>query len=257
MNTQKIFLFFIILILLSSLVVAVPPFQTSDTTTDNLDIVFPKFEYYSTNIDIDFHFHVYNSTGKQMIAGNSTCEFHLYNSSGNEIVTLDGIIGTDNGGEEFEVKVNSANLSYAGQYGYTFTCESLEGEYGFLSNSFITNFAGIEPLTDGTPLLGMILAPLLLAFLIMFGGMHLNSETHGVLKIFLFLFPVIPYWASIHFSFVVLARYYNLVELQNAMSDTVFWAGLIFFTLVSYFMIYTLICMFTRIKENREEKLEY
>lgn len=109
----------------------------------------------------------------------------------------------------------------------------------------------------GTPLLGVILAPMFLAFIILFGGMHLDSEKHGVLKIFIFLFGIIPYWASMHFGTVVLARYYDLIELQNAMADSVFWVGMIFFTLVSYFMIYTLIAIFKRIAENKEQKLEY
>lgn len=219
--------------------------------SDGLVIVSPESTAYKLSDVITLQFAVYNSTSSRLNGSDADCVFTLYDLNGTTI--LDSSLNESE--QSFFVKILNDSLP-SGVNTYLVSCNS-SAQNGFIASSFKVNHNGRDDVASGGVLVAIVLAPLVLSLLLLIGGMNLNSERHGVVKIFIFLLSIIPYWASMHFGVLVLSRYYDLLELQVAMSDSVFWTGLVFFTLVSYFMIYMLVRMFGRIATNEEHKLEY
>lgn len=219
--------------------------------TASLDIVVPQFEAFRQNDNVSLSFHVFNSTGYILEGGNVSCGLHLYNWTGREFTHV--ILGA-NGTEHFYYYSDTDKV---GHYQYSIECASLAGEAGFSTGSFELTPSGSPGIDDGFPLGIIILLPFFVSLIFLFGAVHLG-ESHAVLKIFLFLFGIIPYWASMNFAVIVVMEYYpSLVMLVDAMTSTIFWTGCILFVLVSYFAIYTIIKIIDRIATNKEQRMSY
>lgn len=104
---------------------------------------------------------------------------------------------------------------------------------------------------------GVIILPFLFGILLIIGSIGL-SQDHNVLKIFMFLLSFITIFSSMHFASIIVAyRFPILTELQDAMGQTVYWAGRIVFIFIAYFMIYGFIKMVHHIAQKKEERLQY
>lgn len=106
------------------------------------------------------------------------------------------------------------------------------------------------------PIAAIILLPMLFAFLLLIGAINLNEE-HGALKVTMFLLAPIFFWTSLHFGVLSIIQYYDFPALENILGTTVWWSGLLFFGIVSYFMIYFIYKAFQVAAQKKKERLEY
>jgi hypothetical protein len=132
---------------------------------------------------------------------------------------------------------------------------SMEG--GFLSSAYLVSYGG-QNQNDiaGTPLAYIILIPLVLAMIFLLGSFFLGEE-HTALKIFLFLLSFIPVFIAMNYGTAIVAHYYNFQELQNLMGTHVYWMALLFFTILTYFIIYWLYKIIQFTAEKKKKGLEY
>jgi hypothetical protein len=102
----------------------------------------------------------------------------------------------------------------------------------------------------------IIIVPIILAIVLLVGAATL-SEQHSAMKIGLFLLSILPFFSSLHFGMVAVAKYYDFPELQEAVGSTVYWVGIIFGVIITYFIIYLVYMMFHAMAQNKKERLEY
>lgn len=145
---------------------------------------------------------------------------------------------------------------YTGQYcKFTFN-ESVIGSYTYTLSS--GDSGGINVVEEESMIVAiLILLPLLLSFLFIIGAAITDPEEHPVLKLFLFLISIIPFFISMHIGIISVAKFYDFPELQNLIGNTVYWIGLIFFVIIIYFLIYIITKMFQAIAKRKSEQLHY
>ena len=110
---------------------------------------------------------------------------------------------------------------------------------------------------SGKMIIGMtILLPLILTIIFLVGAATLGQE-HSALKIALFLLSIIPFFVAAHFATIGIIEFYEMTELQEAISGTVYWVGLMLFVIISYFMIYAFTIMIHMIAEKKKQRFDY
>jgi hypothetical protein len=62
MTNIKYLILFMFLLVLSSIVLAVPPFQSSENMINEGTVIFPKIDYFPENTNFTLHFHFLNSS---------------------------------------------------------------------------------------------------------------------------------------------------------------------------------------------------
>lgn len=102
----------------------------------------------------------------------------------------------------------------------------------------------------------LILLPLIVSIICLFGAATLSAEEHNALKIFLFLFSVVPFFISMHISVMALIKFYDFPELESLYGSIVYWVALIFGVIVTYFLLYFLYVLFTGMAEKKKKKSE-
>jgi hypothetical protein len=106
--------------------------------------------------------------------------------------------------------------------------------------------------------LGIIaILPMLLSIILLVGAATLNGQDHPVMKIFLFLASVIPFYASLNMAVVSLAKYYDFAEMIDLIGSTTYWITLLFVIIVVYFIIYAIYKMFEGMAKAKAERLNY
>lgn len=187
-----------------------------------------------------------------------------------ENVILQDVIQTSGAGAECNVEVynktsqvSAGNMSNPTILLYTYNASILEkGSYVALFNCNLTNstFYGstqFEVKGDDNMLLGIIaLIPIIFGCMMMFGAFSLGDE-HNALRIFLFLLAPVTVWSGLHFASIAIANIYGITEMQTFLSTTTYWMGVLFFLLVSYFVIYLLIKLVHTAAQKKQERLEY
>jgi Ca2+/Na+ antiporter len=103
----------------------------------------------------------------------------------------------------------------------------------------------------------IILLPLLLGIMFLVSGFLLNSDEHKVMRIFLFLLSIPSFLTSLHFGLISIVKFYDFPELQDAVGSTTYWVGLVFFAIISYFIIYLFHWIVNVAAQRKKEKLEY
>jgi len=101
-----------------------------------------------------------------------------------------------------------------------------------------------------------ILLPMLLSFIIIIGAVSLGKE-HSVFKIGLFLLSFIPFFTAMHFTMIGIVTFYEVPALADAIGGTVYWVGLMFGVIVSYFLIYALYVYFSVMAQRKDARFEY
>lgn len=116
--------------------------------------------------------------------------------------------------------------------------------------------AAVDDADTLSPLAVIIALPIVLGFFCLVGAATL-SEDHNVLKIFLFLLSFLSFFSSMGLGLITVAKYFDFDEMQSAIGDTIFWTGIIFGVIVTYFIIYGMVMMFQSIAKKKEEELQY
>jgi len=235
---------------------AVPPVTQVDQYSPGLlQIIYPKNEYFPQGSISKLHFHVYNSSGHLVVFPETTCSLHIYNVTGSHIIENESIL-MDSNNKEFAFTISGPLTDKIGEYPYLIACNNtLEG--GFVSTSYYVspNNIYIHGVSGG-PLAVIIIIPMLLGLMFLLGSFFL-SEEHTALKLFLFIISVIPFFMSMNYGMITLINYYNFTELQSLIGTHVYWIGLLFFTLLTYFIIYWVWKIIDFMGKKEKERLQY
>jgi hypothetical protein len=122
--------------------------------------------------------------------------------------------------------------------------------YNYTDTDTLTCAAGVDDMNTGIT----ILLPMLLGLFCVIGAASMKNEEHGVLKIFLFLFSIVTFFSSSHLAGVSGTLPSPMLD---ALGKTIFWTGLLFGGIVSYYMIYLFIKAVNTAAQKKREKLEY
>lgn len=255
---RKIIIFGVMLALLACGVLAINPHtpQASGGIGSNeLTIENPKAIFYPQGTLNELHFHVWNSTGYNVVGANTTCKIHIYNSTGHHLIDAFAIQDGDDP-MDYEVTLGTNITDYAQDYPYIIYCTWLR-EAGFVSDFFEIAHSNPENTSvSGFPLATLILIPLLFGILLLIGS-FIFGEEHAVLKIILFLMAYLTVFLSLWFGLQTVVRYYGFTDLQEAIGTTTWIIGIVFFVILSYFLIYAFIKGVETAAQKKEKRLEY
>lgn len=149
-----------------SLVSAQPPFQTS---TEGLQLEYPKFEYFIAGESVMFNMHVYNQTGYPLTNDTVDCYFHAYFQNGTHAVFVQMDYDLDDGDFYTIIPVEA---TVVGQRSWIASCND-SGTGGFVSGPAYVTPTGIEFTTSKAILYGFI-------FLLI--GLFLVFSINGIKK---------------------------------------------------------------------------
>jgi len=107
-----------------------------------------------------------------------------------------------------------------------------------------------------TPLAVIILLPMILGAFFIVGSATLNEE-HNVLKIFLFLLSILTFFISMGLGLITVAQYFVFDQMQESIGDIIYYLGMVFVVIITYFIIYLIYTMIKRTAEQKEEELKY
>jgi len=249
----KLQLYFLILVILISSVYAVNPHNPELTETYGLQINPLNLPYLYTQQEGQFKIHVFNiSTGMPVTAG-ITCYLHLYNASRDYLAEV--YTSTVAHQFNYEFLVGKNNFTNSGFYPIIFQCNN-SNTGGFYSDFLEVSYNGQPFSEDKSPLIILILLPLIFASILIFGAVFMGDE-HHVFKIFTFLLTPMLFFSSMHFALVTIAQLYNLPALQELIGDTIYWTGIITGVIITYFIIYFIYKAFKVAAQDKEENLEY
>jgi hypothetical protein len=134
------FMYLIMFLLAIAMCLAVKTISVQ-SSVGGLYIENPKSPYWEAGLgDVEFHFHVFNSSGYALIPPITNCTVHIYNSSGAHMVEIDAIVD----GLDYEVILGSNITNHPGTYAYIVQCANSK-EAGFTSDSFLISTADINP----------------------------------------------------------------------------------------------------------------
>ena len=109
---------------------------------------------------------------------------------------------------------------------------------------------------DSMILVILSLLPLLLAVVLLYGGLKM-SEEHSSLKYFLFFFIPPSIWASANLGTIALIRIYpDMTEFLETLAFYIKVSGWVFGIISAYFFIYFIYVVFTSIAEKKKKRLE-
>lgn len=149
--------FFLFLFLLVPTINAVKPDQTLDVVADRTIVIrIPFIETVPLGEDINFQFHLFDSTDGTPITEGVNCTYHLYDDVGNHIWTHNYSVFSHI--YDIKVMINSNNFSETGLYSYIFQCHMYQEEQGttqslggeISSEFFITDNDYVAQNNDGT-----------------------------------------------------------------------------------------------------------
>ena len=198
-KNYKFFIFLIFIILSSSLVFSVPPFQTITTPSGTLNIIYPKIDVYPLNSDIKLEFHVYNSTGYFLSNASTSCDFHAYNSTGNHLMDENLKYDVDSG--DFYINLNDSISMNEGKYSYLLHCNNSEA--GFISIAFEMRTSDVSSPFELTYLVALLCLVSFVVF-VMFFFKHIQLKEHWFLKIFLQFIILIMGFVALFLGYLAL-----------------------------------------------------
>jgi len=251
---KKSILFLVFFILLSSFIYAVPPVQTTVSSTGNaLEIVYPKGTAYKQNTTFKLHFHIYNITGTAVPSSQIRfCTIHIYNTSNSHIYQKN--LSLDSNGVEYAVTLNNTFSKSAGFYPYLVWCDGTLAD-GYLSTVYIVTKSGDVYDNASPALLLIILLPLLFGLVLLYASFKLDAEFWTLQLTSFLLFPFMVL-SSFHFGFLYLQEFYPMfTDFQNNIGKTTYIIGMIIFILFSYFAIWIIKKGFLYIQEKNKEDM--
>lgn len=241
------------LILLAVGVLAVQPTVQTTIVNEGIRIEYPKQPFFLINNPDELHVHVMNSTGYLLTNATTTCLLHVYNDTGNHLLAAN--MSFDTNQIDFVYALPAGITGKAGIYSYVINCQNTK-EAGYLSTTFEIAQSNAQDQTAGMPLAALILVPMLFGIMLLIGS-FMFGEDHAVLKIALFLIAYLTVFLSLWFGVQTVVRYYGFADLQEAIGTTTWIIGIIFFVILSYFMIYAFIQGVEAAAQKKRKELEY
>lgn len=157
--------------------------------------------------------------------------------------------------ENGTIIINGGNLTQLNGSIYFFTFNESKGSYIIQLCDDSTREIVVKG--EDNMIIGIImLIPLILGIIFLVGSATL-SEEHAALKIFLFLLSIITFFVSLHFGMIAIVEFFQVDALQNAIGSVVYWFGITFGVIVTYFIIYLFFKLVHAVAQKKEEKLRY
>jgi len=255
---RKIIIIMVILFLLVfCFVYSQPPFAEEQATlTEGLVVSTPHLNYAPLNTSMEIHFHVYNlSNGVLMNDTLVYCEACLFDLNGTEIIEGQK---AEPDGDHFYLYFSDNNITRAGVYAWELHCQANNSKLGGYTVGYIEGTTdGKAPAERNTTLLGFVLLiPLVVGIIFLVGAATL-SEDHTPLRIFLFLLSIVTFFISLHWSALVVIKFFSFDSLINAFGSTTWWIGVSLFIIIAYFVIYLFYKLVHASAQKKEEKLNY
>ena len=154
------------------------------------------------------------------------------------------------------VQEDTLTLLNASVYFLNFTTTLGEGDYIVRLCDNSTREVRVKEDEDNMIIAAIILLPMILAIMLVYGALKL-SDDHVAFKIGMFLLSPIFFFTSLHFGTLAIIKFYNFPALQNAIGSTVYWFGIVFGVIVSYFVIYLIAQMFHAAAQKEDARLRY
>jgi hypothetical protein len=146
-------------------------------------------------------------------------------------------------------KIGDLTNIYSNIYYFNFTLS--KGNYIVQLCDGTTREVVVAEKNEGNMIIAiMILIPIILGIMLLFGSFALNPE-HTPIKIFMLLLSFLSFFVSMHFGLISIIKFYDFPELQDLIGSTTEWAVLAFILLFSYFIIYFLYQLFKSFKEKK------
>lgn len=193
MNKVYVFLIFL-LVLASSIVLAVKPVSQISEGTDVLEIRIPQAEHLKIDTAVHVNIHVFNKTSGIPIGNDSgvSCYLDLYNQTGGHLIEILELENTQD--IEWEADISAENFSTTGTYSYVIWCNTTRIG-GFVSAGFDVTSTGEDEIIGNMPIatIGGTIIIIILYFIVlvrMFAEREFNE--HGIVKM---LFYLIAFWA--------------------------------------------------------------
>lgn len=201
---------------------------------------------YLTGQSFYLYFNVYNDS---TIYDNKTtqCSFNLFDDS-NHILKTQTLPYAANYFYYNSTPLNKSN------YGYSIFCNNTASA-GFLNGNFKVSY-NIDPPQGLGFYWVIILLPMFLSIICLIGAFLFPVETHLPLRVGLFLLAFIPLFVSIHYAVVGLVHFFNLQEMVNNLSSSVYYLGTILIVLVVYWFYYAIIVSVNIAAQNERDKYE-
>lgn len=242
----KLFIYLFVFVFLTSFILAAQPTVNVPQTapTQNLVLQYPKISAYNYEKVLNFHMHVFNSTGFLLTnatnGGIKFCTIHFYNSSNAHIfkgnLTFDGI--------EWEHDFPAYTITQPGEYPYTIWCQMRNDANGagFASGTvFFTN----NGVSIATPQFILPVALLIITIIIIYiviamtwefnltGKEKINVIKLGIVWLVTWLVPLLAQLAY------VFSTYGNLSLLAQTLIETMYTVSVwIAILLSAYFGIF-------------------
>jgi len=257
LNKIKQFLiYFFIFIYLCSFAYSAPPFQTTQTISQNIQIVYPPFEYYPFDKDIEFEFHVDNYNGSVLTNSSINCRFHLYNNVGEHIYQNNNINTMEANGIDWEVVIGKNNFSLNNNYAYIFACNNSKGIGGIVKAGFgITKDAKpiIEDNTSAYILFLVLFGMVLIIFFISNNIKTNNVVFSYILRRLLWVVCIVMFW----FNFTLLRQYITQTRINLDTYLRPYWFILTEVTFMAIICIvyYMIVGSIKMLKESQQQKV--
>jgi hypothetical protein len=105
--------------------------------------------------------------------------------------------------------------------------------------------------------LAVIILPALFGIFLIVGAVSLGTD-HNIIRIFMYLLSFMTIFVSMNYASIIIGyRYPEFAAIQDALGQTVFWAGRIIFVFIFYFVIYLLVKMMHAVRQKNKERLQY
>lgn len=235
---KKFLIWICMFLVLCSFAYAVKPTQV--TESPSLQIVYPKFDYFTYGNNITLHFHVHNSTGFLLDDNSSVCLIHLYDK--NDLHILKDNLTFEN--PDYEIDLNTSVLNEEGAYTYIVSCET-SIEAGFVSDSFIVSKYPITNEIYEGRILPSLIALGILSFFFLTIGLVLDNE-HFFVKLLSFLMSLL--YISLIGSSLIMPSFATLIK------SIIFSVGGATFLIISYIGYYLIYYYY---KKKKKEKYEW
>lgn len=89
-------------------------------------------------------------------------------------------------------------------------------------------------------------------------GASIIDQRHIALRIFLFLLSIVCIWGSLHLGIIGLVEFFpTFTALQDAIGDLVWWNGIIFGVITTYFIIDLFIGLVHAAAQKKSDRNNY
>jgi len=167
-----IFLILCILISIFPVVSSAPSVTSITTQSGSLEILAPTFENALKAEDMDFYWHVFN-TSALLTNKAVSCYYHLYSQQNKgQHIYVENDVKQSNNGRDFEAEIKGANFTVPGSYCHLIECNS-STQTGGIERCFVVTYTG-KVLTGSQASIYIFL--LLFFLMITFGSFKLIKE---------------------------------------------------------------------------------